>query len=311
MISMRYHIISLAAVFLALAVGVILGATKVGSPLLNSITGERDTVTQERDQLKVANESLQRQAEAGDGIADAVSEVAVRQLLNGDKVVLVTTADANPADRDAVKNLLVKAGATVSTEIDLTDAFTDPARAEELRGLITSNIPAGKSLPVVEKVGSQAGGLLSLLFLADASGNAQAKADEISAGVGAFEAAGYLAVSDAPAAGSLVLIVTGGANTGGSEADRAAVVSDMAAQLKVSAAGVVIAGAAGSEGETGAVGLIRSDPAASSAVSTVDDVDSGTGRLAAVLALAEQKFKSSGQYGTGANAGAAMPTLRT
>ena len=34
MISMRYHIVSLAAVFLALALGIVLGATKIPSPLL-------------------------------------------------------------------------------------------------------------------------------------------------------------------------------------------------------------------------------------------------------------------------------------
>jgi len=34
MISMRYHIVSLAAVFLALALGIVLGATKIQSPLL-------------------------------------------------------------------------------------------------------------------------------------------------------------------------------------------------------------------------------------------------------------------------------------
>ena len=36
MISMRYHIVSLAAIFLALALGIVLGATKISSPLLRS-----------------------------------------------------------------------------------------------------------------------------------------------------------------------------------------------------------------------------------------------------------------------------------
>ena len=34
MISMRYHIVSIAGVFLALALGIVLGATKVQGPIL-------------------------------------------------------------------------------------------------------------------------------------------------------------------------------------------------------------------------------------------------------------------------------------
>ena len=41
MISMRYHIVSLAAVFLALALGIVLGATKISSPLLNEPGGRQ------------------------------------------------------------------------------------------------------------------------------------------------------------------------------------------------------------------------------------------------------------------------------
>ena len=40
MISMRYHIVSLAAVFLALALGIVLGATKISSPLLSGLQGD-------------------------------------------------------------------------------------------------------------------------------------------------------------------------------------------------------------------------------------------------------------------------------
>ena len=40
MISMRYHIVSLAAVFLALALGIVLGATKISSPLLTGLQSD-------------------------------------------------------------------------------------------------------------------------------------------------------------------------------------------------------------------------------------------------------------------------------
>jgi len=313
MISMRYHIISLAAVFLALALGIVLGATKIGSPLLSSISGERDTLTQERDQLRVDNEALTSRISSADGIGEAVSEVAVRGLLPQPQgtVVLITTADADPADRDAVKSLVLKANGVVTAEINLTDGFTDPSRAQELRTLVTSNIPAGKQLPQVTSAGSQAGALFGLLLINGADGKPQAKDEEFAAALGAFDGAGFLKTGDAPKPGNLVIVITGAATTGGSETDRATTVADLAAQLKITSKGVVVAGRQGSDSATGAVGVIRTDAYSSSVVSTVDDVDTGNGRLATVLALAEQNGGGSGRYGVGPNAQAQVPTLRT
>ena len=42
MISMRYHIVSLAAIFLALALGIVLGATKISSPLITGLERLQD-----------------------------------------------------------------------------------------------------------------------------------------------------------------------------------------------------------------------------------------------------------------------------
>ena len=52
--------------------------------------------------------------------------------------------------------------------------------------------------------------------------------------------------------------------------------------------GVVVAGRAGSEQATGTVGVIRGDTALSATVTTVDNVDSASGRVAAVLGLMRQ-----------------------
>ncbi|MDQ3989852.1 MAG: copper transporter, partial [Actinomycetota bacterium] len=50
-----------------------------------------------------------------------------------------------------------------------------------------------------------------------------------------------------------------------------------------------------------------SDTAATSVLSTVDDVGSPSGRIATVLALAEQAQGRSGRYGTAGNADAVAP----
>ena len=69
----------------------------------------------------------------------------------------------------------------------------------------------------------------------------------------------------------------------------------------------MVAGPPASAGTAGAVGAVRADDALAAAVSTVDDVDTPAGRVAAVLALREQLAGDSGHYGRAAGASAPLP----
>ena len=64
----------------------------------------------------------------------------------------------------------------------------------------------------------------------------------------------------------------------------------------------MLAGRSGSAEATGAVGVARADPQIVAGLSTIDDVQAGSGRVAAVLALREQADGRAGRYGTGAGA---------
>jgi hypothetical protein len=55
--------------------------------------------------------------------------------------------------------------------------------------------------------------------------------------------------------------------------------------------------------------VIRGDTALSATVTTVDDVDTSSGRVAAVLGLVEQNGGGVGRYGLAENAQAQAPTL--
>ena len=109
-----------------------------------------------------------------------------------------------------------------------------------------------------------------------------------------------------------MLVLTGGARSGVDAADAAAVYARLAAQLDLAGAGAVLAGADGSADATGAVGVARADPQVAGRLSTVDDVQSGSGRVAAVLALQEQLDGRAGSYGTGPGAAdGAAPVVPT
>ena len=309
MISMRYHIVSLAAIFLALALGIVLGATKINSPLLAGLQGDNTQLSSERSDLAKKNTELSDRVASDAKFAGAIGALAVRGTLPDTNVVLVTTDSADPADRDAVLSLLSHAGATVTAQIQVTADFSDPVRAEQLRQLAVQNLPTGSTLPESSQAGTIAGGLLADVLLTDDKGKALVSADQATAALSALSAAGFISASGPVAPGRSVIVLTGAARTGDSATSRAQTIVDMASALRQTAQGVVLTGRTGSEGTTGAVGLVRSDTAASAIVSTVDDVNTDAGRIATVLALVEQNGGGVGRYGVGANAQAPVPTL--
>jgi Copper transport outer membrane protein, MctB len=309
MISMRYHIVSLAAVFLALALGIVLGATKISSPLITGLEGDNATLSSQHDELTATNEDLAGRVSSDEKFAGAVGALTVRGTLPNTNVVVFTTATADPADRDAVLSLLSRAGATVTAQIQLTNDFSDPARADELRTLAATTLPTGATLPEVPQAGAIAGGLLAPVLIIPAGGTVTTSPEQAAAVLSALTSAGFITVTGTTTAGSSVVIITGAEVTGGSEADRAGAVAYLANQLGQTATGVVVAGRTGSAQPAGTVGVVRGDTALSATITTVDNVDTSSGRIATVLGLVEQNGGGVGRYGIADNAQAQVPTL--
>lgn len=305
MISLRYHAISIAAVFLALAVGVFLGASGLSDRVLSAVSATRDDLSTQVDRLTTERDALLAERRSADDFAARVGPSVVRGSLAGQSVALVTVG-ATPADRDAVAALVGQAGATVTGTLELTPATTDPARADQLRDLAAQLLPSGAQLPAAADVGSLAGGLLGAV-VANRNGQPQATPDEVQSVLDGLTAAGFVAPGPTPRPGNLVVVLTGSAFSGADSGDAAAVPARMATELDRAAAGVVLAGRTGSAGATGAVGVARADRTATAGLSTVDDVETGSGRVAAVLALREQLDGRAGSYGTGAKADGAAP----
>ena len=153
MLSLRYHLISLVAVFLALAVGVVLGSTSVSGRLLAVVSGDRDHLTERADQLAARNGQLEAEQRAANGFASSVAPGVVQGQLDGRKGVLVVAAGTDPADRDAVRQLIGAAGGAVTGEVELTDAVTDPVRADAVRDLTMRLLPSAAQRPAAADAG--------------------------------------------------------------------------------------------------------------------------------------------------------------
>ena len=197
--------------------------------------------------------------------------------------------------------LIGQAGGTVTGLVELTDAVGDPARADQLRELTSQLLPVGAQLPAASDTGSLVGGLLGGVLLVR-DGRPAVSGDDADSVLTGLTSAGFVHPGDAPGPANLVLVLTGGARDGVDAAEAAAVYARLAAQLDLAGGGAVLAGRSGSAGATGAVGVARADPQVAGRLSTIDDVQSGTGRVAAVLALHEQVDGRAGSYGTGAGA---------
>lgn len=309
MITLRYHIVSITAVFLALAVGVVLGSTAISGRLLSGLSDEKNTLGQQVSDLQADRNALNAKLAEADRFAGSVGPLAVKDRLTERTVVIITTADARPTDRDALVDLLKTAGATVSGELQLTDAFADPGKSDQLRDLVARLQPAGTSLPTAADPGTRAGGLFGTLLLLNKDNQPQASADESAAALAGLANAGFVRATQGVKAAQLAVVLTGGAAVGDSAADRASTVARFATQLDRTGAGAVLAGADGSALGTGAVGVVRADTAATSILSTVDNSDTAAGRVVTVLALREQLEGRSGRYGVAGNAEAPSPAV--
>ncbi|RZL72489.1 MAG: channel-forming protein, partial [Rhodococcus sp. (in: high G+C Gram-positive bacteria)] len=146
MISLRQHAISLAAVFVALAIGIVLGSGLLSSGLVSGLRDDKTGLENQVDDLQSTNNQLGEQLNSADGFDAAVSGRVLRDTLVDRSVVVITTPDADPGDVDGVTRSIGASGATVTGRVSLTDSFVSAANGDDLRTRLTNVIPAGVQL---------------------------------------------------------------------------------------------------------------------------------------------------------------------
>ncbi len=310
MISLRQHALSLAAVFLALAVGVVLGSGFLSDTLLSSLRDEkRDLYSQINalnDQKNALNEKL---AAAGNFDNQLVGRI-VHDALGGKSVVVFRTPDATDDDVATISKFIGQAGGSITGTVSLTQEFVDANSAEKLRTVVNSSIlPAGQQLSTkLVDQGSQAGDLLGIALMINAN-PAVPPAPEISdpqrdTVLAALRDTGFItyqAGEHMPAANA-ALVVTGG-SLPQDAGNQGASVARFAAALAPHGSGTLLAGRDGSATGGAAVAVTRADGGMASAISTVDDIDTAPGRITAVLGLHDLiNGGHVGQYGIGRGA---------
>lgn len=290
--SFRYHMVSVAAVLLALGLGVALGASSLSSPILGALHSDRADLDGQVASLTADRDAARAQQAQSERALAAAAPGLLSGHLADHSVVLLAAPDAAPDDLDAVSGLVAQAGGHVTGQLGLTDAALAPDRADALRSLVTRVLPAGVQLPRTTDAGTLTGSLLGAL-VTSGRGPASSPA-EVGTAFTALSDGGFLAPGPAPAPAQVALVVTGdGPATTPDAAGRAPTLAKLAGAVRAGGAGTVVA----SRAPTGEVAAVRADPGLAG-VSTVDGVGTTAGRIATVLAAGEQLQGRSGSYGT-------------
>ncbi|MDR2114284.1 MAG: copper transporter [Bifidobacteriaceae bacterium] len=151
MINFRYHVVSLVAVFIALAVGIVLGAGPLKEPIGSTLADQVDSLRSDKDNLRAQLDAAAGRQEYANSAFEALAPQALEGLLEGQKVALVTIG---PLLEDRVAALgagIDSAGATLSARIHMEDEYFtgEPGPRRDL---------ARKMEPLLESVEVNEGG---------------------------------------------------------------------------------------------------------------------------------------------------------
>ncbi len=372
MIDFKYHVVSIVAVFLALAVGIVLGTNVLSGDVLSNLKTQTSDLRKEAQTLRDQNQQQQKQLSDDENFAQALEPVAVAGRLSGRHVVVITVPSAPKSVRDAAAKTLAAAGATVTAEVDVAASYSDPQQATSLDELLKTLAAPQFAPSAPDDVSARAAAILAAALVGNPTGaategppgsapasatangtsNATSKSSvkptsknaptpsvkptpgttlttaasdtvatsnppdpryldatsvEVLAGLAK---AGFVKLGDQPSMyADMAVVVTAAAP------DKAATPTpspdtallDLVAALQRAGSRTVVVGPAGSADTGGVVAQVRGNDSLAKVVSSVDDADTASGRIAMVFALAGGDA-ATGQYGTGQGAQAGLPT---
>ncbi|MBM3659856.1 MAG: copper transporter [Actinobacteria bacterium] len=306
MINFRFHLISLIAVFLALAVGVVMGYGVLGQPTVDTLQSRVDTVERRADDIRGENDQLRaEQARLESLLGDVEQFAATSRALSNEPVIPIAVRGVDSGKVTQTAKLARLAGATVPGIVWLEDKWNleSPDDAAELAGLVGSTSTAKAA---IRDAAAQA--LANRIMVGPTTGRADLLTALDNAGFVSFEEVDGVAFDPTKLDGrSSRMLVIGGSDTA---VPFARGVLPLATAFAASGRLVAVA----DEWRLREEGPARGDDLAAirsgdldDQVATVDDFDAVDGPLVAVLTLGELGQGIIGHYGFGSGADRAAP----
>lgn len=307
MINFRFHLVSLVAVFLALALGVMMGSTVIDRAIVDGLEARIKTVGDRADRTRDENLELKARLDALEGFAEASVPHIAGQRLADVPVAMVAARGVDDGVVRQTAEVLREAGGIlpgvmwlepalsvpdVETEVKLGQALGDQIlKGDELR--LAALDALGRRLAAGP---DPAGGVADLLV--DLGG----------AGFVAFDGLGSdFDPVQFPPPGSRVLVVSGTRAGLPTEVVLLPMVRSLLAGGAMVALGEVFTPTDSDPDRGSVVSSVRDDSELAGRVATVDNLEEPRGRAALALALEELGRGIAGHYGRGAGASRQLP----
>ncbi|MFI5046710.1 MAG: copper transporter [Acidimicrobiia bacterium] len=288
MINFRFHLVSLIAIFLALALGVVIGAGVIDRGVVDALDNRLNRVEAKADQTQAENDRLHGQINENDGAIGALAKPAVASLFMNADVGLVAVRGVDGKRVSIATTSLQDAGARVTGVLWLERGWKLDTEAEITA--MAKAIGSSSRRPVTLR--TQAWQQLAARLAEPPSLTSQTATDDV---LHSLDAAGFVTF-DAPstgggvtqfpgAAASIVLVVGTEGDVPSSDVVMPAATAIGAEQMPL-VVGDVYAQDAPDTGSRGSAFSDLRNSTLSTTVSTVDDLERPQGPATVALALA-------------------------
>jgi hypothetical protein len=311
-IDFRYHLVSIIAIFMALAVGIVLGSGPLKGPIDETLSQQAEQLRQDKENLREQISALQRERQYDDDVTEAVTPALTGNRLAGKRAVVLTAPDADGGLVEALTASLRDAGAEVTGTVNLTNSWLDPGKETELTDATAPFVVAGTRFPDGDEPRQRADAALADSLLTTDAAAAGKADDDTRALLAALEELDMITVEGEPARpATLALVVAGPAPAAPDQASAAKVsgLLDLAISLDRQGEGTLVAGPVAAAADGGLIAAVRRSGAARAEVSTVDSAPTTAGRLSVLLGLAAEARDRAGAYGYGPKADDVLPDL--
>jgi hypothetical protein len=302
--------VSLIAVFMALATGILVGSSLLNQSLIDSQRSTIASFAAEKDSLRKDLAAAQGQVGYRDSYLASLHSTLLTGRLIGHRVVLISAPNAARRDVDALARTLNEAGAQLVGRVrindDFFDAGNDPTTATKAQ--LRDSAIKRFALPEVKSKAPEAQ-LAAALVTKESARTLEPAADAL---LTELDSDGLISRDQLTDRGDLAVLVCGTPPDKPTPVDDRTVAGlvKFAAALDAAAGGGTVVAGPADAAAGGLLAAVRHDGAVSAAVSTVDGVDSPFGQVAAAYALVEQIAGGHGQYGVADSGDSVLPQFR-
>ena len=308
MISFRYHVVSIIAVFLALALGIVVGTTALNGPITKDLRHQVDSLKNDRNSLSDQVRTLQGQVGDGEKFGETYGAQIVKARLHESNVLIVGLPGASGAVKDGLAKMVGAAGGKVTGRVQLSSDYADPKQAGAMIKFATGGVhPIDLNYPNTDQAGPVGGALLAYVLLG------KGQPSDLTQVIAGFAQMHMLKLEsgDSITPSTNVLVVTDGTLPAGDARGQTELA--LITQLQQQGGHIAVAGDTPAATDSGVVALVRGDATDKSTVATVDNADTALGQVSTILALADVGKPAPntvvGHYGTAGGAKALFPDL--